>query len=458
MIIQSSSFEYDRIGILGLSRTGIAVFRALRNRARELLIWDDNPQTRQIFTQQFDSSFLVSPSDPRWQSLDKFIPSPGIDPNHHLIKNIINCGIDIVSDIDILFAQSSSSKFISVTGTNGKSTTTALIYHVLKSLNINYHMGGNIGIPVLDLPIKAQGYIIELSSFQLELIKDFRSDIAILLNITQDHLDRHKTFANYIEIKKSIISTIRQHGSAVISVDDINTRNIFEELKQKNFSKNLISISTSIICQGGVSVIDNELHDQLSNSTNIFDLPFNIHLQGAHNAENIAASYAACRTLGIEADKILQSIKTFVGLAHRAQYIGTYLGINFYNDSKATNGFAASKSINFLDNVFWIAGGTAKDDGIKDLIPYFNKIRKAYLYGRDSTLFATTLRSKVNFELFDTLEQAFWAATKDACLVSGMHKNILLSPAAASYDQFKDFEERGNTFISLYHQLVTQRD
>ncbi|MGI4775718.1 MAG: UDP-N-acetylmuramoyl-L-alanine--D-glutamate ligase [Janthinobacterium lividum] len=454
-MIQFSLLQDSKVGILGLSRTGIAVYKALKNAVKEIIVWDDNQDNRKIFIEQFDHSLLLPPLDSRWRNLDKFIPSPGIAPTHDLIKTIVAHGVDIISDIDLFFGECQSSKFIAVTGTNGKSTTTALIYHILKSASMNYYMGGNIGVPVLDLPIGAQGYVFELSSFQLELIKDFKPDISILLNITPDHLDRHGTFENYAKIKEKILFNMCSYGSAIINIDNHSTQNIFNNLKKKNFEKRLIPISISKICPEGIAIVENKIYDHIDDIV-IFELPFNIYLQGIHNMENIAASYAACRLLGLKAIQILQAIKTFVGLPHRAQYIGTHLGVNFYNDSKATNGAAASKSIMFLDNIFWLAGGIAKKDGIEDLRAYFSKIKKAYLYGKDGHLFAKALGEEVDFEIFTTLKEAFWAANKDATAMNCDDKNILLAPAAASYDQFRSFEHRGETFITLYNELIAE--
>jgi UDP-N-acetylmuramoylalanine--D-glutamate ligase len=220
---------------------------------------------------------------------------------------------------------------------------------------------------------------------------------------------------------------------------------------QKENSINLVPISTKEILAEGVSIVDSIIYDNIFDHRKI-DFPDSKFLLGVHNKENIAASYAASRIVGVSPENIISCIKTFEGLPHRIQYIGSIGAINFYNDSKATNAEAASKSISSLDNIYWLAGGIAKDGGIQELQPLFHKIHKAYLFGQDKGLFAKTLKGQVEFQICHDLSEAFDAAYKDAARGLTNKANILLAPACASYDQFKNYEERGRKFIELYNK------
>ena len=303
------------------------------------------------------------------------------------------------------------------------------------------------------MELSKSGYVLELSSFQLDLLKSFKAKIAVLLNITPDHLDRHQTMDLYIAAKKKIFERMDKDSFGIINVDNDISRKVFLELKNES-RINLIPISTCKILDKGISILNSKIYDNISEKL-IIDLPPNKYLQGIHNLENIAASYAACRTIDINPEQIITSINTFQGLPHRMHYIGIIKGINFYNDSKATNVQAASMSIGALDNIYWLAGGVAKEGGIEQLESLFNKIKKAYLFGQDKELFAKTLKNKVDFEICQNLEQAFNFAFIDAIKSTDKLKNILLAPACASYDQFKNFEQRGELFTKLCHAKMT---
>jgi UDP-N-acetylmuramoylalanine--D-glutamate ligase len=448
-----SSQKGKKIGIFGLGKTGIAAYRALKNSTREVICYDEQAQNNVLANIIGDPKDLADLSDGRWQHLDKILISPGIPPSHKIFKLANSYHIPITSDIDILFEECSNANFIAVTGTNGKSTTTVLTAHILNSAGFYYPEGGNIGIAALSLPLNQPGYVMEVSSFQLNLFKSFKAAVAILLNITPDHLDRYKTMEAYIDSKKQIFSRQGEGEFSIIGVDNEITNEIFISFESEGPRTKLIPISAFKLQQSGVTVLPGEIHDNIFEPI-ILNLPENKFLQGAHNRENIAASYAACRVVGVDPDKIITGISTFQGLPHRMQYIGTNSGISFYNDSKATNSDAAAKSISALDNIYWLAGGIAKEGGIENLVPYFSKIKKAYFYGQDKELFAKTADGKISYQLCSNLEEAFHCAVKDAMNRDITHKNILLAPAAASYDQFKNFEERGELFIKLYKSII----
>lgn len=441
------------IGIFGLGRTGIAAYLGLHSIAK-VICYDQMQSTLDIFVQSYGSKNIVDISNPKWQKLDKILLSPGIPLSHEVVKMANLYNIPITSDIDLLYEEveaRSNSNFIGVTGTNGKSTTSALISHILRSCGFDYPVGGNIGIPAMSMPIGCTGYVLELSSFQLDLLKSFKAKIAILLNITKDHLDRHNNMQTYVATKEKIFERMDKNSIAIISVDNVITRDIFLKLQKEN-SIQLVPISTSRILKTGVSMVDNVIYDNISSDRTI-DFPDTKFLRGAHNKENIIASYAASRIIGVDSKSIISSIKTFEGLPHRMQYIGSIGAINFYNDSKATNAEAASKSISSLNNIYWLAGGIAKEGNISELQPLFHKIRKAYLFGHDKELLAKTLSGQAPFQICQDLSEAFNLAFKEASEESISQGNILLAPACASYDQFKNFEERGEKFIELYNNV-----
>ncbi|WP_341754825.1 UDP-N-acetylmuramoyl-L-alanine--D-glutamate ligase [Candidatus Tisiphia endosymbiont of Dioctria rufipes] len=450
------SQKHKNIGIVGLGKTGIAAWEVL-NKVAKVICYDQASSSRDAFTKIYGSDSLVSLSDLQWQNLDKILLSPGIPLSHDIVTMANSHNIPITSDIDLLFEEvrlrePEVANFIGITGTNGKSTTTALTGHILQSCGFDYQVGGNIGFPVLAMRLDSKGYVLELSSFQLDLLNSFKAKIVVLLNITQDHLDRHNNMQGYIAAKKKIFNRMDKDSFAIISVDNEITKNIFLELQKENRT-NVVPISTYEILNKGISICNNIIYDNIFEPITI-NLHNNNYLQGMHNQENIAASYTACRVIGVRSEQIIAAIGLFKGLPHRMQYVGTVQGINFYNDSKATNSMAASKSISSLDNIYWLAGGIAKEGGITELEPWFYKIRKAYLFGQDKDLFASFLNGKVDYQICQDLTEDFNSAFRDAMEDMGGIKNILLAPACASYDQFKNFEERGNLFIELYNAII----
>ncbi|WP_341761297.1 UDP-N-acetylmuramoyl-L-alanine--D-glutamate ligase [Candidatus Tisiphia endosymbiont of Thecophora atra] len=450
------SQKHKNIGIVGLGKTGIAAWEVL-NKVAKVICYDQVSSSRDAFTKIYGSDSLVSLSDLQWQNLDKILLSPGIPLSHDIVTMANSHNIPVTSDIDLLFEEVSlrepdAVNFIGITGTNGKSTTSALTGHILQSCGFDYQVGGNIGFPVLAMSLDSKGYVLELSSFQLDLLNSFKAKIVVLLNITQDHLDRHNNMQGYIAAKKKIFDRMDKDSFAIISVDHEITKNIFLELQKENRT-NVVPISTYEILNKGISICNNIIYDNIFEPITI-NLHNNNYLQGIHNQENIAASYAACRIIEARPEQIIAAIGLFKGLPHRMQYVGTIQGISFYNDSKATNSMAASKSISSLDNIYWLAGGIAKEGGITELEPWFYKIRKAYLFGQDKDIFASFLNGKVDYQICQDLTEAFNSAFKDAMEDMGGIKNVLLAPACASYDQFKNFEERGELFIKLYNIIA----
>ncbi|XVN43216.1 MAG: UDP-N-acetylmuramoyl-L-alanine--D-glutamate ligase [Candidatus Rickettsia vulgarisii] len=449
------SQKNKKIGIFGLGKTGTSSYLALNKVASEVICYDKNNRSRENFAKAYGDENLAKLSDSRWKNLDKILLSPGIPLSHEIVKLANSNKIEITSDIELLFEECRAANFIAITGTNGKSTTVSLTSHILQSCGFNYPAAGNIGKPVLSMDFTLPGYVLELSSFQLDLLQNFKAKIAILLNITKDHIDRHGSMENYILAKSKIFDRMDKNSYAIINIDNKIANDIFQKLKEKN-TTNLIAISTSEILNNGISVYNNIVYDNIKKIT--LELPNNKRLQGRHNQENIAASYVACSIIGATPEKIVAAISRFQGLPNRMQYIGNIDSsegeINFYNDSKATNAEAASKSIGALDNIYWLVGGIAKEGGIEELESLFPKIRKAYLFGQDKENFALTLKGKVDFQICSDLTESFNYAYEDARKDMVDVKNILLAPACASFDQFKNFEERGELFIKLCNSLI----
>lgn len=447
-------------GILGLARSGYATIQFCIDKQIKFIAWDDNEQTRQRAQECFSNLSLIEPNNEEWTKIDILIISPGIPTTfpkpHKLIPVLKKHHIPIICDIELFYRYHHQARFIGITGTNGKSTTTSLIGHVLKTNDLTTSIGGNIGTGVFSLPeYDADGtYVIETSSYQLELLDQTHFNIAILLNITPDHLDRHGNMENYIAAKCKIFTHQNKHDLAILSIDNPITNKIHQKLIAQQIIGKIVAISTKIILENGISVIDNNLYvDGIAHN-----LPEFTYLKGEHNNENIAAAIATALFIGIELPYIIQSISSFHGLDHRLQYIGRSNQIIFYNDSKATNAESTEKALNsFPGNIYWIAGGVAKEGGITLLQPLFHKIKYAFLIGRDSKQLAQTLENKVPYIIAETLENAFNQAVKIA-QNDAQQSIILLSPACASLDQWKSFEERGEAFKNLSLEFIANHD
>ncbi len=448
--------------VFGLGISGKATIKFLLDNNYQVLASDDNLNS----INNLEKHPNLKPFDGNWNDISALVLAPGI-PLHYPIPHPIvkaarenNC--PIICDIELLYKFNHQAKYIGITGTNGKSTTTALIGHIFKESNINSTIGGNIGIPVLQLPqLKTDGfYILETSSFQLDLIYQTKFFIASLLNITPDHIDRHGSMEGYIMAKKRIFMNQQSSDYALIGIDNENSRKVYDELKNnKNFQATLIPISTKKILSDGISIIDGIIHNNFLTSgkkeINLGELPF---LKGEHNAQNIAIAFTNALLSGINEEKIITTIRSFKGLNHRMQLIETINNISFINDSKATNAESTENALKSYENIYWILGGKAKEGGIKMLEPYLSKVKYAFLIGEASDDFAKNLDNKVKYFKCQTLQEAFNTAYKKALLEEkSNHINILLSPACASFDQWKNFEERGEYFCKLVKELKNEK-
>lgn len=390
--------------------------------------------------------------------------APGIPlyhPKPHKILEIVkNSGAKLLCDVELFYLLNNAKTFLGITGTNGKSTTTALTGFILSELKVDTQIGGNIGVPCFELP-KTANYVFEISSYHLDLMNKTHFRIAALTNITPDHIDRHGSFENYIAVKKKIFANQGDADYAIIGADNDHSRKIFEELESDaSFKARLIGISTQKICSGGVSITSGILHNRIDGALSDLSLE-GIVLKGEHNMQNVAVAFASSYCLlhkvfdATELEqKIIAAIRKFKGLRHRMQFLGEVDGIHFINDSKATNAESTENALKSYENIFWILGGKPKDGGILSLRPYFKKIAKAYLIGEASDQFAEVLqKNNVEFVKCINLKNAFNEAFLDAKKSGLKEKNVLLSPACASFDQWRNFEERGDYFCRAFDEI-----
>jgi len=455
------NFRNETVAVLGLARSGLASALALKQGGARVLAWDDADDRRQAAKKA--GLDLTDLAQHGFTGVKALVMSPGIPhtfPKPHPVAALAKqANVPIIGDIELLALACKQARFAGITGTNGKSTTTALIGHILKSAGREIAMGGNLGFPALLLEALGENgiYVLELSSYQLELTSSLALDVAVLLNVTPDHLGRHGGMAGYVEAKKRVFRNQKSGHSAIIGIDDEICRGIYTGLKSAGQQK-IVPISAQGAAPGGVYVSNGKLIDDLGGkAAAVLDFAETPRLPGKHNGQNAAAAYAAARSLGLDSAAVIAGIKSFPGLAHRQELIAEIDGVRYVNDSKATNADAAEKALACYDNIYWIAGGQPKEDGIGGLSPLFPRIRKAFLIGEAAKAFARTLDGKVAYEISETLGRAV-ASARQAALKDGKKGAVvLLSPACASFDQFKDFEDRGDAFRSLVHALPGRR-
>ena len=450
----------DRVLVMGLGKSGLSAASALRAGGADVLVWDDDPGTRQSAAR---AGMRLLPEEPSSvEELQAVVWSPGVPhtwPKPHAIAVRARAArVPLVCDVDLLLEGQTDAAVIAITGTNGKSTTTALTAHIFRHAGRVTEVGGNLGIPALDLEPLGRGgtYVLELSSYQLELVPHLACETAVLLNITPDHLDRHGGMDKYIAAKRRIFARQRHPRTAIIGVDDPHCRALYEALRSDGLHR-VVPISVERAVGGGVYVTDGMLIDATGAApSTIVDLRVAKSLPGAHNWQNAAAAAAVALAHGIPASAIAAGLKTFPGLSHRQELVAVVDHVSFINDSKATNADAAEKALRCYRNIYWIAGGQAKAGGIGSLAPLFAHIRHAFLIGEAAAAFAETLGGKVAFDLCRDMDAAIAAAGKMALADNQPGATVLLSPACASFDMFKDFEDRGNAFREAVLKLWPQ--
>ena len=448
-MITTPAYQNKRIGVFGLARSGLATVHSLVASGAQVFAWDDNIAAREQVR-----GFAADLYTLDFGGLDALVIAPGVPLTHPkphpLVQKAHACNLPIISDIEIFQAARATlpaHKTVGITGTNGKSTTTALIGHILSAAGRSVAIGGNIGTGVLALdPLPSGGvYVFELSSFQLDLTASFDSDVAILLNISPDHLDRHGSMAGYIAAKSRLIEQQGKSGTAVIAVDDQPSRGVAATCRS------VVLVSSQTVVETGVSVRDGILIDDIEgHAVPIGSLNDIQSLQGAHNWQNAAAAYGACRTLGLSPEEIYAGLCSFPGLAHRQEIVPFRDGVRVVNDSKATNVDAAVRALQTYDRIRWIAGGRAKDDDFEKLGKSVGAVSKAYLMGEAARAVGRAMPTTLDVEYYVAMEDAVTAAVSEA----KRGDTILLSPACTAFDQFANFEKRGEIFKQTISQLL----
>ncbi|RUU12008.1 UDP-N-acetylmuramoyl-L-alanine--D-glutamate ligase [Mesorhizobium sp. USDA-HM6] len=449
-MVPAASFAGKRVSLFGLGGSGIATAHALIAGGAEILAWDDNPDSVAKAAAAGIATGDLRAAD--WSRFAAFVLSPGVPLTHPkphwAVELARGAGVEVIGDVELFCRErirlAPSAPFIAITGTNGKSTTTALTAHILKSARRDTQMGGNIGraVMTLDPPEPGRHYVVECSSYQIDLAPSINPTAGILLNLTPDHLDRHGTMAHYASIKERLVAG---SDTAIIGVDDSWCAQIADRLERAG--RQVIRISKRLPLTDGYFADGTNLMEAVHGRySRVAFLEGIGSLRGQHNAQNALAAVAACLRVGLELGEIQAELESFPGLAHRMEQVGRKDHVLFVNDSKATNADAAAPALSSFNRIYWIAGGLPKEGGIEPLRGFFPRIAKAYLIGEAAPAFSATLGEAVPYEISGTLAAAVEHAAHDAASDTGSEAVVLLSPACASFDQFKNFEVRGEAF------------
>lgn len=458
-MIPVRGYSGQSVAVLGLGRSGLATARALRAGGAIPLCWDDNAEARaRAEAEGFATAPLKRPD--AWDGITALITSPGIPhlypaPNP-VIAQALARGIPVDNDIGLFFRSFATPdwdhfdqppRVIAVTGSNGKSTTSALIHHVLSEAGRPVQLAGNIGRGVLDIDPGEEGSVVvlELSSYQTELARALTPDIAVFTNLSPDHLDRHGGMGGYFAAKRRLF-TIGGPDRAIIGVDEAEGQFLANQLTVAPSDDRVIRITSAKPSGPGWLVSTRKgflAEHRKGRQAGSIDLRAIPGLPGAHNHQNAACAYAACRSLGLAPRIIEDAFQTFAGLPHRSQIVGTRNGVTFVNDSKATNVDSAAKALQAFGAIRWIAGGLEKEGGLGALTDHLGSVRKAYLIGRSAREFALGI-TETPHAICETMAVAVAQAVEEA----EPGDTVLLAPAAASFDQYDNFEKRGEDFMA----------
>ena len=463
----AETLEGKPVAVLGLGMSNMAAIEAFKKQKVKIDAWDDNESKRELATGS--GLNIIDLYEQDMSQYACLILAPGIPHSvdaHRIVTKARDAELEIICDLEILHRLDHGRKTIGITGTNGKSTTTALIGHILQESGIDTAVGGNIGTAALGmkLPKKGGAIVLEMSSFQLDLCPSFTPDISVLLNITPDHIDRHGSMDAYTDAKLRILNGT---GHAIIGIDDDTAEKVFKKQKSESM-RTIHPISVTKELDHGVYVKDGSLYDVLEPESNeeeepqkIFDIKIST-LPGVHNHQNAAAAYCAARLMGIAPETILEAMKTFPGLPHRQQLAALINGVAYVNDSKATNAYAAGRALTCYKNIYWIVGGREKEGGLSGLEAYMPNVKQAFLIGEAMDSFGSWLNNHgIPHSFCQTLETATIEAHKTAQQDRGQPGGtgtVLLSPACASFDQFDSFEQRGDIFMDYVEKLRREEE
>jgi UDP-N-acetylmuramoylalanine--D-glutamate ligase len=459
-MIPITSFAGKTVAVFGLGGSGLASCHALKAGGAEVIAGDDSADNVVKAAQAgFITADLRTVS---WANFAALILTPGVPLTHPVphwsVLAARQAGIEVIGDIELFCRErrrhAPDAPFVAITGTNGKSTTTALIAHLMTVAGYDTQMGGNIGTAILSLepPRMGRVHVIEMSSYQIDLSPSLDPLVGILLNISEDHIDRHGTLEHYAAVKERLVAGVQARGTSVVGVDDGWSRNIADRIERSG--KRVVRISVKNPLADGIYVERETILRAAGGArSEVAKIGGIGSLRGLHNAQNAACAAACAMALGVGLDVLQNALRSFPGLAHRMEQVGRRDNVLFVNDSKGTNSDAAAHALSSFADIFWIAGGKPKAGGITGLSEYFPRIRKAYLIGEAADAFATTLAGRVETVQSGTLERALHAAFEDARASAAIEPVVLLSPACASFDQFRDFEQRGDAFRDLVMKL-----
>ncbi len=459
-MIPVTSFAGKRVAVFGLGGSGLASCEALRAGGADVVACDDSADRMAAAANAgFVTADLRSAA---WETFAALVLTPGVPLTHPqphwTVLLAQRAGVEVIGDVELFCRErrrhAPNAPFVAITGTNGKSTTTALIAHLMREAGHDVQMGGNIGTAILSLepPRAGRVHVIEMSSYQIDLCPSLDPSVGILLNVSEDHIDRHGSIAHYAAVKERLVAGVQPGGAAIVGVDDGWCRAVADRLDQAG--KPVVRVSVRQPLADGMYVE----HDTIVRAaggarTEIARIGGIGSLRGVHNAQNATCAAAVALALGVRGDVLQKGLRSFPGLAHRMEQVGRRGNVLFVNDSKGTNADATARALASFGDIFWIAGGKPKSGGITSLAEFFPRIRKAYLIGAAAQEFAATLDGKVPYEISETLEVAVPNAARDADAAGLSDAVVLLSPACASFDQFPNFEVRGVRFGELVRAL-----
>ncbi len=459
-MIPITSFAGKTVAVFGLGGSGLASCHALKAGGAEVIAGDDGlDRLAEAAKAGFTTADLRTVS---WANFAALVLTPGVPlthPSPHWsVLKAREAAVEVIGDIELFCRErrrhAPDAPFVAITGTNGKSTTTALIAHVMRVAGYDTQMGGNIGTAILSLepPRMGRVHVVEMSSYQIDLTPSLDPTVGILLNVSEDHIDRHGTLEGYAAVKERLVAGVQPRGTSIVGVDDGFSRATADRLDQAG--KRVVRVSVKNPLADGIYV-EHETILRASGGarSEIARLGGIGSLRGLHNAQNAACAAACALALGVSKEVLQQGLRSFPGLAHRMEQVGRRDHVLFVNDSKGTNADAAAHALSSFSDIFWIAGGKPKQGGITGLAEFFSRIRKAYLIGEAAPEFAATLGDRVPHEIAGTLDVAVEHAARDAEASQLTEPVVLLSPACASFDQYRNFEIRGARFRELVQAL-----
>ena len=467
-MIPVTTFAGQKVAVFGLGGSGLVSASALLAGGADVVAFDDDAQS--VAKANAAGIPTADLRELDWSKIAALVLAPGVPlthPSPHWSVALARkAAVEVIGDIELFCRErrrvAPGAPFVAITGTNGKSTTTALVAHLAASAGLDAQLGGNIGTAILSLepPQAGRVHVVECSSYQIDLAPSLDSSVGILINLSEDHLDRHGTMENYAAVKARLVAGVPKDGIAIIGVDDEWCRAIAAELEKSG--KRVVRVSVQQPLADGVYVEEERILRAVGGKASLIAEIGGIgSLRGLHNAQNAACAAAAALALGLEPAGVQSALRSFPGLAHRMEEVGRRGAVLFVNNSKATNADSAAQALACFSDIFWIAGGKPKTGGIEPLRKFFPRIRKAYLIGEAAEAFAVTLGGDVPHEIAGTLDLALAAAARDAAENStAAEPVVLLSPACASFDQYRNFEVRGDAFRDLVRALpgiVTKR-